>query len=121
MEVKKAGKAGTLDKDTYCLLSSGCYVSGPILVPSELYSDLLWLAVSDPPHSTAVAQSGLCGISCHFLMSAGSCHTPLVAPSCDKRSRVTQANQTQDKRVGDLSPSESTHEFNRVERQHLAT
>lgn len=91
------GDADTSDKGTYWLLSADCSVSGPILAPSELYSVLRWLAASDTPRSTAVARSGLCGIFRHFLMSAGPSHTPLLAPSCDKRSRVTQANQTQDK------------------------
>lgn len=116
MELKKAGKADTLDKGTYCLLSADCYVSGPILGPSERYSALLQPVASDPPHNIAVAQSGLCGRSRHFLMSAGPCHNLLPALSCDKRSRVTQANQTQNKWVGDLSPSEHTPEFNKVER-----
>lgn len=105
MELKKAGEADTLDKGTYCLLSADCYVSGPILGPSERYSALLLQPVaSDPPHNIALAQSGLCGRSRHFLMSAGPCHNLLPALSCDKRSRVTQANQTQNKWVGDLSP-----------------
>lgn len=102
MELKKAGKADILDKGTYCLLSADCYVSGPILGPSERYSALLQPVASDPPHNIAVAQSGLCGRSHQFLMSAGPCHTPLPAFSWDKRSRVTQANQTQNKWGGRL-------------------
>lgn len=85
-------------------------MSGPVLAPSGLYSVLLWLAASEPPHGTAAAQSGLCRKSRHFLMAAGPCHSALPALSCDKKLRVTQANQTQDK-----YPSESTPEFNKVE------
>lgn len=81
---------------------------GPVLAPSGLYSAFLRLAASEPPQGTAVAQSGL-------LMAAGPCHTALPALSWDKKLRVTQANQTQDKWVGDVYPSESTPEFSKVE------
>ena len=88
---------------------------GPVLAPSGLYSVLLWLAASEPPHGTAVAQAGICKGSCYVLMAAGPCHTALPALSCDKKLRVTQANQTQDKWMGDFYPSESTPEFSKVE------
>lgn len=105
----------TLGEDTYCLLSAGCNGSGPALAPPGLYSVLPWLAASELPHGTAVAQSGLCKLPRYFLMAAGPCHTALPALSCDKKLRVTQANQTQDTWVGDVYPSESTPEFSKVE------